>query len=210
MSILDSISKDSENIDVDKSGIDFKSIIDLRDENGEGSSYLCSLGDNTTQTLTSSDKEGNAFSLDFRMLTAMEEIKMHTFVNNLKSILPVKIDVGHQHLSDLILGSIVKLMMATTPRMSSSATLINYNSISKLSIADLLDAKTETISLVLKEYESLENKFNPKINNLTKEEIQKMVEWVKKPETPLSVLTYEQSLMALDYLLEQKELQDNL
>ena len=94
--------------------------------------------------------------------------------------------------------------------MPSTATLTNYNACAGLSISTLENGMGKKVGLVLKEYESLENNFNPKINDLDKEDVQKMVEWVKKPETPLSVLTYEQSLIVLEYLLDQKELQVNL
>lgn len=208
MSILDNLSSDVENNKLDPNNIDFKSILDRNSD--DGVDFLCSIGENTTKIMSKQKKDGSVVNINFRMLTSIEEIKMNTFVEKLKSILPVKIHEGHKHLSDLILTSIMKIMIATTPKLSNTATLSDYNINAKLNIKDMLDCTSETLALVLKEYESLENEFNPSISNIKKEEVQKLVEWVKKPEIPLSRLTYEQSLIVLDYLLEQKELEDKL
>ena len=208
MSILDKISESSENKDLDKKSLDFKAIINRH--SADGMNFLCALGENSPRIITGTTKDGEIISIQLRMLTTIEEIKLNTFVEEFRRILPVKVHEGHKALADISLVASIKLMMATTPKLPVTATLAEYNVNAKICVMDFLVAESERVALVLKEYESLENEFNPKINDIDQEEVQELVEWVKKPGALLSRLTYEQSLTVLNHFLEQKELEDRL
>lgn len=179
-------------------------------DRGNVSEFLNNIctGADKTYELKSSDGE----VCEFRMVTVHEEMLINSFVENLYSKFPHTKDLDKEFtiMNKSYYRIAITLMIATCPKMPATATLPDYNSCAKIKLADLLNDSSAKMNFLFKNYNSLYISVNPKLENIPKEEMEGLIEAIKKSDFPLSDLDYSTLLEVSTFLVNESIHTDNL
>lgn len=161
-------------------------------------------GSSATHEIQISD----TFSLNFRLLTSMEEAAVKCFVDKILNEYPYAIDKGSREEVSLIENMKVKLVVASTPPMTVGSSLVQYNSKAQLTYNDASNLTLYELSYLIKEYQSLETRFNPSIELLSEADLAQLIDAIKKQSIALKDLSYSVLLGISTQLIQREQLED--
>lgn len=171
---------------------------------GTNTAYVNTLRENSELQFTVDTGDENN-PLRLRVLTAEEENILHYFVQDYISnkLPPIAISNEKRREIEQAAYSKVRLMMSLAPKPKGSLTLKKYNDNSQLSLSDLGSLTYSELAYLMKEYQWVDNHYNPSINTLEKSDIAEIIEAVKKQDLELKDFSYSTLFNITTVLIEQ-------
>lgn len=156
-------------------------------------------------------KAGEGCTLILRILTISEEAALNSFVAEVMKYYPYTIDSEHRADVEAIERMKLKVMMASTkPNKRLGASLLNYNADAQLTYLDVSTLTLSELHFILKEYQSLESKYNPSLETLPEKDLVEVIDFVKKSVIQPKDLSYSILLGGFKLLIQQQLQEDKV
>jgi hypothetical protein len=206
MSLMEKLSKDIENKEKHPNQSMWDTLNIAKGDQGE---LLTALRKGTDYSTSFSVGE---VTLTLRLLSVSEESAVLAFVNEILTYYPYVLKDNEKKAEVYSLELLkVKLMMATTPStIKVGSSLLQYNARAQIKYADVSGLTLHELSYLIKEYDALEARFNPRLEMLEESDVVQIIEMVKKSDIVLKDLSYSVLLNIANTLLNESKQLDKI
>jgi hypothetical protein len=208
MSIKDHVQSSNSGLKDKETGESWASIFNRKEQDNK---YLKALREGT-ETEYDLEIDGEV-CLKMRVLTCHEEVLLSHWVHDyLSKYSNSALPQDKQRENENIISSMLRIMMACTPSsvVGMSSKLKTYNDNSSLPIANICELATQELSWLIKEYQYVDQRFNPQIETLPSSEAWEIIDQIKKHAMELKDLSYPSLLTITTALIEHNKLEDEM
>lgn len=151
--------------------------------------------------------------LNMRVLTCHEEVLLsHWTQDYINNFYGSSVPEDKKREREDIVHSMLRIMMAcTSPNVTDmKSTIKTYDDNTAFPLCCVSKLKNQELSRLIKEYQYVDQQFNPQIETMSNKEAWEVIEAVKKQDIPLKDLSYPALLSITTALIEHSKLEDEM